>query len=428
MKFTPLRITLIYFAFALLWVTTTDHILAWFAEDLVHLSSMQTAKGIFYVSITAAALYWMVKSYEKSLGREQELQNRIMETIPVMMTVYRPEISDFSVNKEFENVTGWKNEEMDHIDLMQEAYPDEKYREQVREFMQNPNRSWKDFEIVTKSGKKIQSTWTNIRLSDETQIGIGLDITDRKKMEEQLKQKEGWLHLTTTSSNIGLWEWNPQTGHTVFDEMWAYLVGYTLDELQPISIETWNNLVHSEDLKKFEREVNRYFAGETQIYECEIRMKHKNGHWIWILDRGRTVEWDEQGRPVKMVGTHVDITHRKKIETRLEEEKHRFKITSSLVSDVIYDHDIKNNATWWNDGITTVFGYPPNVIAENKNFWSDHVHPDEREETLKKFHDTLNGTSDLWEAEYRVLSYNGEEKYVKERGYIIRNNKKRRCV
>ncbi len=422
MKFTPFRITLIYFLFALLWITTTDHILGWFSQDLVQLSSMQTAKGIIFISITAGALYWMVKNYTISLGREQELQNKIMETIPVMLTIYRPDISDFSVNREFEQVVGWKNEDLSSVNLMEKVYPDKEYREKVSRFMQSPDGSWKDFENITKSGKKIQTAWTNIRLSDDTQIGIGIDITERKKIEEQLKHKEEWLQLTTTSSNVGMWEWDPQSGETVFDEVWANLVGYTLDELQPISIETWNSLVHPDDLKIFNQEVERYFAGEAPIYECEIRMKHKEGHWVWILDRGRTVEWNDEGQPVKMVGTHVDITYRKNIEARLEEEKQRFKITSSLVSDLIYDHDIKRNETWWNDGITTVFGYPPETVADNKNIWSDQVHPDEREKIIRKFQETLNGDADIWEAEYRVLTHNKQEKYVKEKGFILRNS------
>jgi PAS domain S-box-containing protein len=340
-----------------------------------------------------------------------------------MITVYKPEISDFSVNKNFEKVVGWNNQDLASVNLMEKVYPDQEYRKEVNRFMQNPDGRWKDIKLVTKSGEKIQTTWTNIRLSDDTQIGIGIDITKRKNIEEELKRKEEWLQLTTTSSNIGLWEWHPQSGETIFDEMWANLAGYTLEELQPISIETWNSLVHPDDLKLFEQEVERYFAGETSIYECEIRMKHKDGHWVWILDRGRAVEWDDEGNPLKMVGTHVDITYRKNIEERLEEEKQRFKITSSLISDVIYDFDVLQNKTWWNDGITTVFGYPPDTVSKNNNIWSDHVHPAEREEIIQKFRDTLSSDADLWEAEYRFCAYGGEVKYIKEKAFILRNEK-----
>ncbi len=178
-------------------------------------------------------------------------------------------MSEISVNKEFENVTGWTNKEITSINLIDKVYPDKEYQNEVMNFMDKPNAGWKDFEMVTKSGDVIQSTWTNIRLSDDSQIGIGLDITERKEIEEQLKKNQEWLQLTTTSSNVGLWEWHPQTGKTVFDEVWANLVGYTLDDLQPISIETWNELVHPDDLHKFKEQVERYFSGESALYECD---------------------------------------------------------------------------------------------------------------------------------------------------------------
>ena len=290
MKFTPLRISLIYLGFAIVWVMVTDLLVETLVEGEELITRIQMIKGVCYVSITAFFIYWMVKSHERTLKREQELQSKILSNIPVMITVYRPDLSEFSVNKKFEKVTGWKNRDVQNVNIMDKIYPDKEYQKSLTKFMKKPDGSWKDVEMVTKEGEKIQSTWTNVKLSDETQLGIGLDITKRKQIEKQLKKNQEWLHLTTTSSNVGLWEWHPQTGKTVFDEVWANLVGYTLDELKPVSIETWNSLVHPEDLNKFDQEIERYFSGETPIYECEVRMKHKEGHWVWILDRGRTVE------------------------------------------------------------------------------------------------------------------------------------------
>ncbi len=103
-----------------------------------------------------------------------------------------------------------------------------------------------------------------------------------------------------------------QTGETEFDERWAEIVGYELEELEPVSIETWEELAHSEDLERSDELLEKHFAGETDYYEFEGRMKHKNGDWVWIQDRGRVVEWDDEGNPVRMVGTHIDITERKK--------------------------------------------------------------------------------------------------------------------
>ena len=110
------------------------------------------------------------------------------------------------------------------------------------------------------------------------------------------------------SSQLGIWDWNIQTGETVFNERWAQIVGYTLAELEPVSIDTWVNLANSEDLAASNDLIAAHAAGETEFYDLACRMRHKDGHWVWVRDRGRIVEWDDEGKPLRMTGTHEDIT------------------------------------------------------------------------------------------------------------------------
>ncbi|TVQ06024.1 MAG: PAS domain S-box protein [Balneolaceae bacterium] len=425
MRFTPLRISLIFIIIALVWITTTDHLLEWWLDDSALLTQFQTVKGIFFITVIAIALYYMVKNYEKSLQREQELISKIFSAIPVMITIYRPQISDFSVNREFEKIMGWSNEEASKLNLMEKIYPDEEYRKVIREFMENPDDSWKDIEVVNKEGKTLQTAWTNIRLNDETQIGIGIDISNRKKIEQELKNKEEWLKLSTTSSNVGMWEWHPQTGTLVIDELWAKLVGYSLAELQPLSIETWNRLLHPEDMKVFEDAVEKYFRGETNIYECEVRMLHKDGSWRWILDRGRTVEWDEEGNAKRLVGTHVDITYRKVIEDQIEHEKHLFKTAVNLVSDIVYDWDVQSDSVFWNDGITTSFGYSDKNIRKSLDFWIENIHSDDRNRVLHNLESAMQNNKGIWTDQYRFLNANGDIRHVEDNAFILRDNEGR---
>jgi PAS domain S-box-containing protein len=99
-----------------------------------------------------------------------------------------------------------------------------------------------------------------------------------------------------------------QTGETVFNERWAEMLGYTLAELSPVSLETWIRLSHPEDLARARRELERHFAGELGHYECEMRMRHRDGHWVWILDRGRIKTRTSDGLPHLMFGTHTDVS------------------------------------------------------------------------------------------------------------------------
>lgn len=119
------------------------------------------------------------------------------------------------------------------------------------------------------------------------------------------------LHeLAIAGSRLGLWDWNLQTGETVFNERWAEIVGYRLDELGPLSIGIWASLAHPDDLAASDAAIELHVSGQAPFYDVEARMRHREGHWVWIRDRGHVVAWDDAGRPLRMVGTHEDITDR----------------------------------------------------------------------------------------------------------------------
>jgi PAS domain S-box-containing protein len=110
-----------------------------------------------------------------------------------------------------------------------------------------------------------------------------------------------------------------------------------LAELEPVSSQTWLDLVHPEDTPRSRRALQRHFDGETPLYSCECRVRHKDGHWVWVLDRGRVVTSTEDGRPLKMFGTHTDISERILAEEALREseEKHR-KLFETIAQAVVY--------------------------------------------------------------------------------------------
>lgn len=148
---------------------------------------------------------------------------------------------------------------------------------------------------------------------------IVLDVTKRHLAEEALAQKSQCLSNILWGTGVGTWEWNVQTGETRFNERWSELIGYTLKELAPISIATWMRYAHPDDLAVSDAALEKHFAGEIDHYECESRMLHKDGHWIWVLDRGKLVSRTLDGRPEWMAGTHTDITSRKILEIEIRQ-------------------------------------------------------------------------------------------------------------
>ncbi len=173
----------------------------------------------------------------------------------------------------------------------------------------------------------IECSATNL-LDEPSVLAIVLnyrDITKRKAAEEALQNAHERQESIIEGTGVATWEWNVQTGETVFNEKWAQLIGYTLDELAPVSIRTWETYTHPDDLKRSSKLIEQHFAGELPYYECECQMKHKDGHWIWIQDSGRLMSRTTDGKPLMMFGTHTDITNRKLAEETVRESETRYK-------------------------------------------------------------------------------------------------------
>jgi diguanylate cyclase (GGDEF)-like protein/PAS domain S-box-containing protein len=148
---------------------------------------------------------------------------------------------------------------------------------------------------------------------------IVVDVTKRRHAEEAMVQQSQRMSNILWGTGVGTWEWNVQTGETRVNERWAELIGYTLDELAPVSIATWMKYAHPDDLAASGAALEKHFAGEIDYYECESRMRHKDGHWIWVLDRGKLVSRTPDRLPEWMAGTHTDITVRKSMEIEIRQ-------------------------------------------------------------------------------------------------------------
>jgi len=142
---------------------------------------------------------------QKALQMERELLGTIIDAIPVMITIYTPSVENIQVNKAFEKITGWSNEEIQELDIMKAVYPDPDYRQEVAEFM-NSLSGWKDITMTIKNGSKIASSWANVPIPDGRQVGIGIDISQRKQMEKELREAHDKLEEKVQERTIELEE------------------------------------------------------------------------------------------------------------------------------------------------------------------------------------------------------------------------------
>ncbi len=142
------------------------------------------------------------------------------------------------------------------------------------------------------------------------------EIENRKKVEAKLRQSEERLELALRGADLGMWDWNVQTGEVRFNRRWVEMLGYEPDEIEP-HVSAWKKLVHPDDMPRMEEVLKNHLEGRTPFYETEHRLLTRAGGWKWILVRGKVVHRDSDGRPVRTTGTHFDITERKKLESQL---------------------------------------------------------------------------------------------------------------
>ncbi len=149
-------------------------------------------------------------------------------------------------------------------------------------------------------------------------FGISRDITDRKRLEELHSRTERFFRQVVDATNDGIWDWDLQTNAVFFSDRYYTMLGYEPGEFEA-SFKSWENLLHPDDASFTKVLINKYVNEQIPEFNVEFRLKAKDGDWRWIHARGKTVERDEKQKPLRIVGTHMDITERKIMEEKLRD-------------------------------------------------------------------------------------------------------------
>ena len=147
----------------------------------------------------------------------------------------------------------------------------------------------------------------------------------RKDAEERLEATKQRLVNIITATQVGTWERNIQTGTMLVNERWASMLGYTLEELEPISRRTWFHLTHPDDVEQADILEQLHFEEKIPMYECKLRMQHKDGHWVWLLTRGSLLSRTASGEPEWMAGSHLDISALEQVSQQLRESEQQLR-------------------------------------------------------------------------------------------------------
>ncbi|OLS03194.1 GGDEF domain-containing protein [Tissierella creatinophila] len=324
-----------------------------------------------------------IYSISRDFTKENEnlrLISKIFQNNPMPMIITDIEERKFiKVNPVFLEKTGYLEEELVgmRVDKLNIVVDMKRYEDMRNRLLSG--EEIKDEELVIKC--KDDSFLTGLFSIEEINnngkrafLIVMVDITEKVALTNRLRNKLQKLTNIIEGTNLGTWEWNIITGEVEFNEQWGKLIGYSLEELKPISIKTWRRFSHPDDLKLSDEMVKRHLKNEIDSYDCEIRMKHRDGRWIWVRDRGKVTERDKSGRPIKMFGTHSDITLAKEQSIELE----RF---FSVNIDLLCILDMKGRFLKANKAWEDILGYPVDTLIGRRAM--ELVHKNDHHNTLE---------------------------------------------
>ena len=257
-----------------------------------------------------------------------------------------------------------------------------------------------------------------IRTDAGTLLGVVLvvrDMTDEYEQREALKEQRERLEMALIGGNLGMWDLNFNEGRNVVNERWAAMLGYTLDEVGD-SQSFFESHVHPDDLERAEAEMARHARGEIPYVDLEIRMRHKDGSWRWILDRGKIVEWNDDGSPRRAVGTHMDITERKDAERELRRQRDLLRQTQRLAG--AWEYNLESGAIHWSEEVYRILEWPPDRPARFGEM--GELFPPEPRAQLRGAVRTAIEEGTPYDLELPLITPEGAKRWVRTVGAPIR--------
>jgi len=302
-------------------------------SDITHVKQIQEAleKANERLELKVRERTEVLAQTVDKLQRQREILQAVIDNIPVMLALYDPSGRMIFVNRETEKVLGWSREEIQGMDLMAVVYPDSGYRRQVWEYMREAGPSWRDIEMETRSGSTMHASWFNARLSDGSLIGIGMDLSERRKMERNLRM----LAEAVENAGEGIAVLDPEGRVEYVNPAYEDMSGHRRDELTGRKLAEFETYLDQKDIDEvieYVVEHGRKWSGRQK------RMRMTTGE---AVDISLTVTpvYDQEGRITNFIEVVRDITGEVRMQDQLSQNQ-KLEAIGTLASGVA--HDLKN--------------------------------------------------------------------------------------
>jgi diguanylate cyclase (GGDEF)-like protein/PAS domain S-box-containing protein len=245
-------------------------------------------------------------------------------------------------------------------------------------------------------------------------LAIVQDVTLQRTAERALSAERMRLSNILEGTQAATWEWNFQTGVARFNDRWAEILGLTLADIGEPTTHSRSRYTHPDDLARYEEALEQHLQGRTARFECEHRMRHRDGHWVWVLDRGSLMSRTETGEPERMFGTRLDISERKQQEDALRMSEGLLDRTGRLAGIGGWEIDLATNEIYWSAETYRIHGvdktYKP-TIDEAINFYAPEARP-----IIAAAVEKASSGGGAWDLELPFLRKSGERIWVRAVG------------
>jgi two-component system, cell cycle sensor histidine kinase and response regulator CckA len=262
------------------------------------------------------------KKAEAALLREKSFSDAIIDVLPGTFYLFDEQGKLLRWNENLEQMAQDLGQEISKMSPMDFFVGDAGSR--IEEAIQrgfSDGETSVEAEVIANDGNEAPYLFTAKRVTlydQQCLMGVGIDISDRVRAEEEKRKTQERLDLALKGADLGLWDLHVQTGQAVANQRSAEMAGYSLDEIEQ-NFSFWERLLHPDDRQRALEKVSNHLAGLTDNYEDEYRVRHKSGDWRWLFSRGKVTERDQDGIPLRMTGTYLDITDRKTFELQVAE-------------------------------------------------------------------------------------------------------------
>lgn len=324
------------------------------------------------------------KELERKHERDRLELEKVYNNIPVLINLHNEKDKVYRINKYFEERAGYTNEDLKTIDLIDTMIPEDQ-KERASQHMMNADGSWQDFKIITRSGDIIDTSWSNVKVTEDLSVGIGIDTTDLKKKERQLQELADQYRDAEKLANFGHWKRNLKTHESSVSDGFYKII--EVDPEQEFDFDLLQKVIHPEDIEFFLRSVEKsYKTGTLDIHYRVIKQKSEEIAHIHELGR---VDQDESGEPILISGTIQDITETVEYQTQLQELAERYRKAEEIADIGHWWRDLVNDSAVFSQGYYNIVGLEEERVDSGFETSVEMIHPDDQEEYRKAFKEAL---------------------------------------